>query len=70
MSGAVWLGLGSVLDGQHIMEPRYTPQRVSQVTTISTLDPYALHVLAPGSAPNFVTLPDGVQDQFTVFFLP
>jgi len=59
------LGLGSVLDGRDIMEPRYTPQRVTQVPTLSTLDLYALHVLAQGSAPNFVTLPDGVQDQFT-----
>jgi len=67
------LGLGSVLDGQDIMEPRYTPQRVSQVPRISTLDLYALHVLAQGSAPSSVTLPEGVRDQFTAvtaFFLP
>ena len=66
------LGLGSVLDGQDIMEPRYTPQRVTQVPRLSTLDLYAVHVLAQGSAPNFVTLPDGVQDQFTpvTAFLP
>jgi hypothetical protein len=59
------LGLGSILDGQDIMEPRYTPQRVSQIPRLSTLDLYALHVLAQGTAPNFVTLPDGVLDQFT-----
>jgi len=64
------LGLGSILDGKDIMEPRYTPERVTQVPKLSTLDLYALRVLAQGSAPNFVTLPDGVQDQFipvTVF---
>jgi hypothetical protein len=59
------LGLGSILDGKDIMEPRYTPERVTQVPKLSTLDLYALHVLAQGSAPNFVTLPDGIQDQFT-----
>ena len=59
------LGLGSILDGKDIMEPRYTSARVTQVPKLSTLDIYALHVLAQGSAPNFVTLPDGVQDQFT-----
>lgn len=59
------LGLGSILDGQDIMEPRYTPQRVSQVPRLSTLDLYALQVLAQGSAPAFVTLPDGVQNQLT-----
>ncbi|MGA2626603.1 MAG: hypothetical protein ABSF63_06035 [Candidatus Bathyarchaeia archaeon] len=59
------LGLGSILDGKDIMEPRYTPARVTQIPNLSTLDLYALHVLAQGSAPNFVTLPDGVQDQFT-----
>ncbi|HXZ90643.1 MAG TPA: hypothetical protein VEG61_06250 [Candidatus Dormibacteraeota bacterium] len=66
------LGLGSVLDGHDIMEPRYTPQRVTQVPRLSTLDLYAIHVLAQGSAPKFVTLPDGVQDQFTpvTTFLP
>jgi hypothetical protein len=66
------LGLGSILDGQDIMEPRYTPQRISQVPRLSTLDLYALHVLAQGSAPTFVTLPNGVQNQLTAvtFFLP
>lgn len=59
------LGLGSILDGKDIMEPRYTSARVTQVPNLSTLDIYALHVLAQGSAPNFVTLPNGVQDQFT-----
>ncbi len=59
------LGLGSILDGKDIMEPRYTTARITQVPNLSTLDLYALHVLAQGSAPTFVTLPDGVQDQFT-----
>jgi hypothetical protein len=66
------LGLGSILDGKDIMEPRYTTQRVTQVPRLSTLDLYALQVLAQGSAPTFVTLPDGVQEQFTAVtvFLP
>jgi hypothetical protein len=66
------LGLGSVLDGKDIMEPRYTPERISQEPKLSTLDLYALQVLAGGSAPNFVTLPDGLQDQLTpaTTFLP
>ena len=59
------LGLGSILDGQDIMDCMYTSQRVTQTPKLSTLDLYALHVLAQGTAPNFVTLPDGVQDQFT-----
>lgn len=66
------LGLGSILDGKDIMEPRYTTARITKVPNLSTLDLYALHVLAQGSAPTFVTLPDGVQDQFTpvTVFLP
>ena len=66
------LGLGSVLDGKDIMEPRYTPARVSQTPNLSTLDLYAVHVLAQGSAPTFVTLPDGLPDQLTpaTTFLP
>ena len=59
------LGLGSILDGKDIMEPRYTPERITQVPKLSTLGLYALHVLAQGTSPNFVTLPDGVQNQFT-----
>jgi hypothetical protein len=66
------LGLGSLLDGKDIMEPRYTPQRIEQVPKLSTLDLYAVHVLAQGSAPSFVTLPDGINDQLTAVtnFLP
>jgi hypothetical protein len=66
------LGLGSIIDGKDIMEPNYLPNVVTEVPKLSTLDLYALHVLAQGSAPNFVTLPDGVQDQFTpvTAFLP
>ncbi|MGP8071178.1 MAG: hypothetical protein ACLP5V_14940 [Candidatus Bathyarchaeia archaeon] len=45
------------------MELRYTPQRVSEARRLSTLDLYALRVLAQGSAPSVVTLPDGVQNQ-------
>lgn len=57
------LGLGSLMDGKDIMEPRYFSGRVDEVPQFSTLDLYALHVLAQGSAPTFVTLPDGVQNQ-------
>jgi hypothetical protein len=66
------LGLGSIMDGKDIMEPRYFPARVDEVPQFSTLDLYALHVLALGSASTFVTLPDGVQNQFTpvTTFLP
>jgi hypothetical protein len=66
------LGLGSVLDGKDIMEPRYTPERVSGTPMLSTLDLYAVHVLAEGQAPTFVTLPYGVQDQLVLAtsFLP
>jgi hypothetical protein len=58
------LGLGSLLDGKDIMEPRYMSARIDEVPQFSTIDLYALHVLAGGTAPNFVTLPDGVSDQF------
>ena len=66
------LGLGSLMDGKDIMEPRYFAARVDETPQFSTLDLYALHVLAQGLAPNFVTLPTGVQDQFTpvTTFLP
>lgn len=57
------LGLGSVLDGQDIMEPRAMPERVNEVPRLSTLDLYAIRVLASGNAPPFVTLPDGVQNE-------
>jgi len=66
------LGLGSIMDGKDIMEPRYFPARVDEVPQFSTLDLYALHVIALGNPPNFVTLPDGLQNQFTpvTSFLP
>jgi hypothetical protein len=66
------LGLGSVLDGKDIMEPRYTAARIDGVPKFSTLDLYALQVLAQGNAPNFVTLPVGVQNQLApaTAFLP
>jgi hypothetical protein len=55
------LGLGSVLDGHDIMDPLWTPYRATPM--LSTLDIYALHVLASGGVPNFVTLPSSVQNQ-------
>jgi len=66
------LGLGSLMDGKDIMEPRYFSLRVDQVPQFSTLDLYALHILAQGNAPNFITLPDGVENQLipVTIFLP
>jgi len=66
------LGLGSLLDGKDIMEPRFTPARIDKTPVFSTLDLYALHVLALGKAPTFITLPVGVQDQLIAVtnFLP
>jgi len=66
------LGLGSVLDGQDIMEPRATPERATQIPRLSTLDLYAIQVLALGATPPFVTLPGGVPNELTLatFFLP
>jgi len=55
------LGLGSVLDSHDIMDPLWTPYRATPM--LSTLDIYALHVLASGGVPNFVTLPSSVQNQ-------
>jgi hypothetical protein len=67
------LGLGSVLDGHDIMDPRATPERATAPMYLSTLDLYALKVLASGNAPTFVTLPGDVQDQLlnaTTFITP
>jgi len=57
------LGLGSILDSHDIMDPMATPARVQDPPMLSTLDLYAVHVLASGSAPAFVTLPSNVQNQ-------
>jgi hypothetical protein len=57
------LGLGSILDGQDLMDPRGTPERALQPPMFSTLDLYAVHVLASGSTPTFVTLPNNLQNQ-------
>lgn len=59
------LGLGSILDGQDIMEPRAIAE-VRQVPRLSTLDLHAIHTLALGDAPTFVTLPDGVRNELTL----
>ena len=58
------LGLGSVLDGRDIMDPRATPNRAKESPFLSILDLYALNVLASGNAPSFVTLPGNVPNQF------
>lgn len=59
-------GLGSVLDDQDIMDPRGTPQQAKEAPKLSTLDLFALHILALGNSPQFVTLPAGEQDQLIV----
>ncbi len=57
------LGLGSILDSSDVMDPMATPTRASQPPMLSTLDLYAVHVLASGSAPAFITLPASVLNQ-------
>jgi hypothetical protein len=57
------LGLGSILDSSDVMDPMATPARALDPPMFSTLDLYAVHVLASGSAPAFVTLPSNVQNQ-------
>lgn len=57
------LGLGSILGSQDIMDPMATPARVSAPPMLSTLDLYAVQVLASGNAPPFVTLPNNIQNQ-------
>jgi hypothetical protein len=59
-------GLGSVLDGQDIMDPLCTPQQAKEAPKLSTLDLFALHILALGNSPQFVTLPARTQNQLTV----
>ncbi len=56
------LGLGSILGSHDIMDPMASPARLD-APMLSTLDLYAVHVLASGSAPAFVTLPDNLQNQ-------
>ena len=58
------MGLGSVLDGRDIMDPRATSNRATQPPVLSTLDLYALDVLASGSTPSYVTLPIATPNQF------
>ena len=60
------------MTGRISWSPGTRPQRINQTPKLSTLDIYAIHVLAQGSVPSFVTLPDGVKDQLTAatFFLP
>lgn len=43
------LGLGSVLDGRDIMDPRGTANRITQPPMLSTLDLFAVHILASES---------------------
>lgn len=57
------LGLGNVLDGRDLMDPRATPERALQPPTFSILDLYAVHLLALGNTPTFVSLPSNLQNQ-------
>ena len=57
------LGLGSILDSSDVMNPMATPARALDPPMLSTLDLYAVHVLASGNAPAFVTLPSNIQNQ-------
>lgn len=57
------LGLGSILDSSDVMDPMATLTRATEPPMLSTLDLYAVHVLASGSAPPFVTLPGNLQNQ-------
>lgn len=52
------LGLGSILDERDIMDPRKSDYATTKQPLLSTLDLYALHVLASGDVvPSSVTLP-------------
>ena len=44
------LGLGSIIDGKDIMDPLGTPDRGTQPPMLSTIDLYAVHVLASESS--------------------
>lgn len=58
------LGLGHVLDGKDIMDPRGPAYLATQQPLISTLDLYAIHTLASSaSVPNFITLSSTVTYQ-------
>ena len=57
------LGLGSVIDGKDIMDPLATPDRATQPPMISTLDLYAVHVLASENSVRSVIVLDTDQYQ-------
>jgi hypothetical protein len=58
------LGLGHVLDGKDIMDPRGPAYLSTQQPFISTLDLYAIHTLASTtSVPTFITLPSNITYQ-------
>lgn len=58
------LGLGHLLDGRDIMDPRGPAYLATQQPLISSLDLYAIHTLAfSTSVPMFITLPDSVTYQ-------
>jgi hypothetical protein len=58
------LGLGHVLDGKDIMDPRGPAYLATQQPLISTLDLYAIHTLASNTTvPTFITLPSTVTYQ-------
>lgn len=58
------LGLGHVLDGKDIMDPRAPAYLATQQTLISSLDLYAIHTLASGAGVSaFILLPSTVTYQ-------
>jgi hypothetical protein len=58
------LGLGQVIDGRDIMDPRGPTYLATQQPLISTLDLYAIHTLATAtSVSTFITLPSSVTYQ-------
>jgi hypothetical protein len=55
------LGLGHLLDGNDIMDPRGPSYLSTQQPLISSLDLYAIHTLASGeTAPAFIYLPSSI----------
>lgn len=55
------LGLGSIIDGKDIMDPRDPSHLMTQQSLISTLDLHAIHALASGDdIHHFIFLPSSV----------
>jgi hypothetical protein len=58
------LGLGSIIDGKDVMDPRKPSHLTTQQSLISTLDLHAIHTLASSdNVPHFIFLPSSVTYQ-------